>query len=199
MRKYGYRFILPVILAIMAAGCASKVPLVQKQDEQKSMPRMIAVLPVDNKTLDDKASGLLRAKVLEELYFKGYTKLPLETIDQKLGSLYYIEKKGGAGVIAPQVVKELVGADAVMYCTLTEGKRTVSLFYAPVTVAVRCELRSAQSGAILWNAQSRSTSKNFDFTSKRLEMKSYETFESVMEEVVNKVMETMPDGPNLRG
>jgi hypothetical protein len=198
MRGYGYRLILPVILGVIAMGCAAKAPLVQK-DLEKSTARVIAVLPVDNKTQDVKAPEMLRSKILEELYFKGYTKLPLEMIDQKLATSYYNEKKSGTGLVAPQVVKELVGADAVMYCTLTEGQHPVSLFYAPVTVAARCELRSAQTGAVLWNAQSRLTSRNFDFTSKRLEMKSREAFEAVMEEVVNKVMETLPDGPNLRG
>jgi hypothetical protein len=86
-----------------------------------------------------------------------------------------------------------------MYCTLTEGKRWISMFYAPITIAARCELRSAQTGEVLWNSQYKSTSRNFDFTSKRLEMKTNEAFETVIEEVVNKVMETLPDGPNLRG
>jgi hypothetical protein len=30
-------------------------------------------------------------------------------------------------------------------------------------------------------------------------MKTSEAYETLMEEVVNKVMETLPDGPNLRG
>jgi hypothetical protein len=113
--------------------------------------------------------------------------------------LYSADNKGRAGLIAPAVVKELVGADAVMYCTLTESNRTVRLFYAPVTMAAQCELRGTQTGEVFWNAQYRSTSRSFDFTSKRLEMKSSEAFETVIEEVVNKVMETLPDGPNLRG
>jgi hypothetical protein len=80
-----------------------------------------------------------------------------------------------------------------------EGDRKVSLFYAPVTMAAQCELRSTSTGEVLWNAQYRSTSRSFDFTNKRLEMKSREAVETVIEEVVNKVLETLPDGPNLRG
>jgi hypothetical protein len=199
MKGCKYLFILPVILGIIVAGCASKVPYTVKKDYEKSTARVIAVLPVDNRSQDIKASHLLRSKVLEVLYFKGYTKLSLEVIDSKLAHLYSADNKGRAGLIAPAVVKELVGADAVMYCTLTESNRTVRLFYAPVTMAAQCELRSTQTGEVFWNAQYRSTSRSFDFTSKRLEMKSSEAFETVIEEVVNKVMETLPDGPNLRG
>lgn len=199
MKGCKYLFILPVVLGIIAAGCASKVPYTVKKEYEKSMARVIAVLPVDNRSQDIKAPHLLRSKVLDELYFKGYTQLPLKVIDSKLEHLYGADNKGRASLIAPAVVKELVGADAVMYCSLTEGNRTVNLFYAPVTMAAQCELRSTQTGEVLWNAQYRSISRSFDFTSKRLEMKSCEAFETVIEEVVNKLMETMPNGPNLRG
>jgi len=170
-----------------------------KKEAEKSTAKVIAVLPVNNKTPDMKAPQLLRLKVLDELYFKGYSRLPLEVIDKKLELIYNNEKKSIDGVVSPDVVKELLGADAAMYCTLTEGNRKTSLFYVPVTIAARCELRSTQTGEILWRAQYKTTSRNFDLPGKNLEMKSYETFETVIEEVVNKVLETLPEGPNLKG
>ena len=200
MKRFKYKLILPVILGIiLSIGCASRSANTVKKDSEKSPARVIAVLPVDNRTPDFKASQLLRSKVLDELYFKGYSKLPLEVIDNKLELLYSSEKKSGAGVVSPSVIKELVGADAAMYCTLSEGERKAGLFYVPVTVAARCELRSTQTGEVIWNAQYKTTSRNFDLPGKRLEMKSYEAFETVLEDVVNKVMETLPDGPNLKG
>jgi hypothetical protein len=200
MKKNKYKLILPVILGIiLSIGCASKSSNTVKKDSEKPTARVIAVLPVDNKTPDFKAPQLLRLKVFDELYFKGYSKLPLEIIDNKLETLYSSEKKSGSGVVSPSVIKELVGADAAMYCTLSEGKRTAGLFYVPVTVAASCELRSTQTGEVLWNAQYKTTSRNFDLPGKNLEMKSYEAFETVIEDVVNKVLETLPDGPNLKG
>ncbi len=200
MKRYKYQLILPVILGmILYNGCAAKAPNAMKNDSEKLTAKVIAVLPVNNKTLDMKAPQLLRLKVLDELYFKGYSRLPLEVIDKKLELIYNSEKKSSAGVLAPDVIRELIGADAAMYCTLTEGKRTSSLFYVPVTVAAHCELRSTQTGEVLWRAQYKTTSRNFDLPGKSLEMKSYESFETVIEEVVNKVLETLPDGPNLKG
>ncbi|PKN70231.1 MAG: hypothetical protein CVU54_06395 [Deltaproteobacteria bacterium HGW-Deltaproteobacteria-12] len=200
MKRYRYRMILQVGFVItFCLGCASQAPQAIKKDSEKSVAKVIAVLPVDNRTADIKAPQLLRLKILDELYFKGYSKLPLELIDKKLELLYNGEKKNAVGVVSPSVVKELVGADSALYCTLTEGKRTMSLIYVPVTVAARCELRSTQTGEVVWNAQYKSTSRNFDLPGKRLEMKSYEAFETVLDEVVNKVLETLPDGPNLKG
>jgi hypothetical protein len=190
---------LPVIFILIISGCSSQSPYNMKNDNDQSAAKVIAVLAVDNKTADSKASVLLRNKILDELYFKGYTKVSPEFIDKKLEPLYSKESKGITGIIAPQVLKELVGADAVMYCTLIESKRSIGWFYAPVSIAVRCELRSTQTGEVLWSAKYKSTGRNFDITSNRLEIKSRASFEEVMEEVVNKVMETLPDGPKLQG
>lgn len=200
MRIRTYKLSLTIFLsAILAVGCASKSSYTETKDIDKKTAKIVAVLPVNNNTQDMKAGQLLRKRIFDELYFRGYSKLPLEVIDKKLESLYSTDKKNEAGVVAPNVIRELLNADAVMYCTLVEGKRKVSMFYAPVTVAASCELRSTQTGEVLWNAQYKSTSRNFDFTAERLEMKSYEAFENVLEEVVNKVLETLPEGPNLQG
>ncbi len=189
---------LLIICILIIAGCSSQSPYGMKDDNDQHTAKIIAVLAVDNKTADSKASVMLRNKILDELYFKGYTKVFPEIIDKKLEPLYNEQSKGGTGIVAPQVLKELVGADAVMYCTLIESKRSIGWFYAPVSIAVRCQLRSTQTGEVLWSAEYKSTSRNFDITSNRLQIKSRAAFEEVMEEVVNKVMETLPDGPKLQ-
>jgi hypothetical protein len=198
MKVYKSQLCLLIILCIFCTGCFSKSPSVFKQEEIK-WAENIAVVPVENKTKDNIASGLLRSKLLDELYFKGYSKISLETIDQKLESLNIIDSKGNGGVIAPQILKDLVGADAVMYCTLIESNKSIGFVYAPVSIYLTCELRRAESGEVIWKGQYKSTSRNFDFTRKGLEMKSCKAYESVIEEVVNKIMENFPYGPNLKG
>jgi hypothetical protein len=170
-----------------------------KPNYDQNPAKIIAVLPIENKTVDGKTSQLLRSRMFEELYFKGYPKLQLDIIDKKLESLSSNGAKESAATIAPQALKDLVGADAGLYCTLMELSKSKKLFYEPITIAIRCELRSTQTGEVLWNAQGESTNRNFDFTNKGLERKSHEDLEAIIEEVVNKVMKTLPDGPNLRG
>jgi len=182
-----------VILSMMM-GCAAKSQNITNQNEKdKIQAKIIAVLPIESKSSNDKAVQLLRSRLLEELYFKGYPKLPLETVDAKLESLHV--KKVYA--VPPQKLKEILGADAGMYCSLTEDNKS-KIFYAPIKIAVRCELRSAETGDVLWKSQSESVRRNFDFTNKGLEKKSRQDFEAVIDEVVNKVIKTLPDGPNLR-
>ena len=196
MKIFKFPLCLTIVVSLIIVGCSSQQPYKVKND---SAAKIIAVMAVDNKTADSNASGLLRNKIINELYLKGYAKVSPEIIDKKLEHLYSKESKGSYGIVAPQVVKELVGADAIMYCSLIESKRSVGWFYAPVSVAVRCELRSAQTGEVVWSAEYKSNSRNFDVTGNRLEIKSRAAFEEVMDEVVTKVMETLPDGPKLQG
>jgi Uncharacterized protein conserved in bacteria len=199
VKTFKIHVFLLMILIFVFSGCSSKLTNVLKPEYEQSWAKIIAVLPVENKTKDNKAPQLLRSKLLDQLYFKGYSKLSLAAIDQKLESLYTSDKKGNVGIIAPQVLKDLVGADAVMYCTLLESSNSIGFFYAPVTISLYCELRRSESGEVLWKNKYKSTNRNFDFTRKNLEMKSSAIYESVIEEVVNKIIETFPDGPNLRG
>jgi hypothetical protein len=199
LKLFDFHLYLLIIMSLMISGCSTKLPYVLNTDYYKNPAKVIAVLPIENKIVDGKTSQLLRSRLFEELYFKGYPKLSLEIIDKKLESLYANRSKEKAANVTPQTLKDLVGADAGLYCTLMEDSKPEKLFYAPITIAIRCELRSAQTGEVLWNAQGESTSRNFDFTHKGLERKSYEALEAVIEEVVNKIMKTFPDGPNLRG
>ncbi|MCE5211707.1 MAG: DUF799 family lipoprotein [Deltaproteobacteria bacterium] len=193
MRFFRYNIFLMVILSMMM-GCAAKSQNITNQNEKdKIQAKIIAVLPIESKSSNDKAVQLLRSRLLEELYFKGYPKIPLETVDAKLESLHV--KKVYA--VPPQKLKEILGADAGMYCSLTEDNKS-KIFYAPIKIAVRCELRSTETGDVLWKSQSESVRRNFDFTNKGLEKKSRQDFEAVIDEVVNKVIKTLPDGPNLR-
>ena len=109
MKICKFSLYLPVIFTLIIAGCSSQSPYKMKNDSDQRAAKVIAVPAVDNKTADSKASMILRNKVLDELYFKGYTKVSPEVIDKKLEPLYSKESKGGTGIVAPQVLKELRG------------------------------------------------------------------------------------------
>jgi len=196
-------YLLFIVAFLIICGCMGKLPLIggdkddNKNDNDKILAKNIAVLPAENNNPDSIISQLFRARLLEELYFKGYPKMPLDMIDKKLESLYINKEKKTASAVPPQDLKDM-GADAGMYCALTENNKS-KIFYAPIKISAHCELRSVQTGEILWKVQSESTERNFDFTNKGLEKKSHENLETVIDEVVNKIMKTLPDGPNLRG
>lgn len=181
------------------SACSSNAPIVLKGNQNPSAVNTIALLPVEGNVADSIALQMLRTKLSNELRFKGYSQIASDLIDSKLTTLTddkdVIKNKG----IPPKAIEELLGADGAMYCSLKESKISTGLFYAPVTVSVRCELRSTKTGETVWNDQSQATSRSFDLICTRLKMKSNGNLEAALEEVVGKVMETLPYGPKLRG
>jgi len=159
-------------------------------------PRLVAVMPVENKTSDTQAMRILRERMFEELYFKGYPKIPLDIIDEQLSKIYRGDTGCVGGKISLKVIGDLLGVDALMYCTLTEWKTSFVYFYAPTTVSVSFELRSVETGETLWNAHYRVVKRNYGFSRKGLEMKSYQVYDTAVQKVVERAIATLPDGPD---
>lgn len=188
--------IILCVTACVMAGCAFRDPHTIVSDYDKRGIRLIALAPVDNKTDDMEAARLLREKILEALYFKGYPRIPLSMIDEKL-------KAGGSddrtGTMSPEAIGNLLGVDAVMYGTLTEWKTTFIGMYASTTVSVSLVLKDAQTGTTVWSAKHRIVERNYDLTRERLELKSYQAYEPAIREIIDKTLSSLPDGPDFVG
>jgi hypothetical protein len=189
------------ILIVFLSGCGgSRMPALDVKHYEEKGIRLIALMPVDNKTKDEEAAAVLRHEVLEGLYFKGYPKIPLDVVDEKITSLYAAPSaEPEKGDIPPVVLGELLGVDAVMYCTLEEWKTSSFLVYARTAVSATFTLRSAKTGETLWSARDGSSKQHYDFTQKRLEIKSHQVYEAIIQEIVTKVLSTLPDGPDAIG
>ncbi len=144
--------VLFALAAFVPAGCAGKIPHTLKPEYGDEGVRLIAVLPVQGENMDPWAARLLREKVFTGLYFKGYPKIPLTLVDEKLAT-FYRAQTGAQGVVAPRVAGELLGIDAVLYISLVECRTAFRALYAPTTVAASLELRSAKTGATLWRVR----------------------------------------------
>jgi hypothetical protein len=197
MKYFRFNLILIVIISIISGCFGKSQKIVAQNDTDKINPKVVAIMPVENQGADAKAAQLLRFRLLEELYFKGYSKIPLEKIDKSLESLHLTQDKKNNSPVIRQTLKDTFGADAGMYCILKEDNKP-KIFYAPMEIYVSCELQSTQTGEVIWKAQAESVRRNFDFTNKGLEKKSHEEFEAVIDEVVSKIIKTLPDGPTLR-
>ena len=98
--------------------------------------------------------------------------------------------------ITPRELKEILGADAGLYCQLKEDDKT-KIFYEPIKISLSCELRNSETGETIWKGQSESVRRNFGLTGKDLDKQKHDDFEEVIDEAVNKIIKTLPDGPNL--
>ena len=194
---------------VLMQGCSylSNIPYLPFTNKAEDDPqpasrkldaRLIAVLPVDIKTGDRDAARMLREKLIEDLYFKGYPKIPFELVDAALAD--FRKRDGGASgsMVAPQVIGSMLGVDAVMYTTLLEANTTYRYVYAPVNVAAVFELKSVKTGDTIWKFESRSGDRGYGVTKNGLELGTTKIYEDVIQEVVKKAMEKLPDGPGIQ-
>lgn len=181
-----------LVAFIFLAGCAAKVPHKIVPDYSKRGTKLVAIMPVSGGSTDPKSVGMLRTKLAEELYFKGYPRIPFQMVDEALTGI----PAGADGKIPPLSVGERLKVDAVLYATIHESGMRRLIFYAPTTVDLEFELRSTKTGESLWRVRSRTTKRNYGFTKTQLELKSSQIYEVTIYEVVNRALETLPDGPD---
>jgi hypothetical protein len=180
------------LVLLCLVGCTAKVPYVIVSDYDKRGTRLIAGMPVSGSLADRKSAEMLRAKLVEELYFKGYPKIPLNVIDERLATM----SLGKGERPDPKTVGEMLKVDAVLYSTLKESGMGSGIVYAATEAGVECELLSAKTGESLWRAQYRVIHRNYGFSRKQVELKSSQVYEEAIQEVVNRALETLPDGPD---
>lgn len=194
------RVFLLCVTACVITGCASGVPHTIIPDYNQRGIRLIALVPVDNKTNVKQASQLLREEILEKLYFKGYPRIPLDMIDEKLTTDCGWSVEANNEFNLPiEVVGKQLGVDAVMYCTLLEWETSFISVYAPTTVSVSLELKDSGTGATLWSSRYSVVDRHYDFTKKRLELKACQSYEPAIGKIVDETLSTLPDGPDSVG
>jgi hypothetical protein len=187
--------LLLFLVLLFLAGCASKIPHAIVSDYDNRGTRLIAVMPVSNSLPDQKSAEMLRTKLIEELYFKGYPKIPLNVIDEKLAVI----SPGRGEKVSPKAIGEMLQVDALLYPTLHESGMGRGIISAATAVGVELELLSAKTGEGLWRVKYRVNHRNYGFSRKQLELKSSQIYEPAIQEVVNRALETLPDGPDAIG
>jgi hypothetical protein len=172
-------------------GCSKKVPSTAMPGYDKMGIKLIAVMPIENKTGDNLIPSFLREAIAQELFSKGYPKIPFQFIDQKIPP--------GSRELSPQIARESIMADAVLYPVLKEAKTSYRVVQTSTTILAGFTLKSAKTGETLWKNESKVSVSNYDFTKKRLERKSCQELEPALQEMAQSALSTLPDGPDFIG
>ncbi len=143
-------------LAVCAwyAACAGRPSELETlhPDYMNLAPRTIAVLPMDNMSADLDATPLVRPILHERLYYRGYQVVPLDQVDETLRDQGILISHDVYG-FSPARLGEWLGADAVLYGTITEFSTKYAVLYASVTVGVRLEMVDCRSAELLWQSE----------------------------------------------
>ncbi len=191
-RSINYSFLGLMIMLLILSGCGKKVKTAATPVLGDQKPKQIAVLPVINKAGEPDAARILRDKTVDELYEKGYMRVPPKTIDEKL-SRYY---KDGS-LVSPQVVGDLLKVDAVLYCTLSEWKRSVVLAYGVISVRADFLLRSTKNGEVLWKESKRVDKRSLHPLRKEIRELILLDYEPAVHDLVDAAIASLPNGPNF--
>lgn len=193
MKRAAVKIFCAVLIFSLIACASKKIPHFIIPDYGKNAVRLVAVLPVKNQSADAKAAEILREKIINELFFKGYPRIPQQVIDERLSKIMDVKAGISGSNDTLRTIGELLGVDAVMHCTLLESKTSYALFYAPTRVSAAFSLISAKTGETIWSTCYEAVMRSFGISRKQLEMQSSQVYEPAIYEVVDKAMQTLPD------
>ena len=183
-------------LFLLATGCGAKKASTLKHAPAPVFPQIIAVVPVANNVADPLISRIVRQKAIDGLFFKGYHKIEARVIDERLARVYGNMDFTGES-ISPMVIGSLTGADGVLYCSLREMKTSFRFMSAVTSVELSFDIRRTETGETVWQATQKASERNFGFTRRQLENKSFISYEAVIDEIFQKVMGKIPEGSDM--
>ncbi|MGR2682945.1 MULTISPECIES: DUF799 domain-containing protein [Chromobacterium] len=144
-------------IAALATGCATPKSYDYTAYKQ-SRPRSILVLPPLNESPEVAASLSMLSQVTMPLAEAGYYVLPVTLVEETF-------KQNGMSTasdihgVAPAKLKEIFGADAALYVTVSKYGTSYSVISSDTIVSASAKMVDLKTGAVLWTG-SASASNN---------------------------------------
>lgn len=138
------------VLLALASGCAKKAVLAPEWAELQ--PTCMAVLPVQNESIDAEAPAIFRRLLEEKLPAKGYRVPPRDFVDNILVENFDINPDEGGQIMAAdptELAKELE-CDGLLYATVVQWDKKTFYAYNSINVYGTFEVLSGADGGVLW-------------------------------------------------
>ncbi|MHB8845028.1 MAG: DUF799 domain-containing protein [Nitrospirota bacterium] len=148
--SYGRLGILAIMLAL--AGCVPPQPDIDYTAYRAANPRSILVLPPLNNSPDVRAPYSFLSTVTEPLAEAGYYVFPVALVDQTFRE-NGLSDPGEIHQVPPQKLREIFGADATLYITVTQYGSVYLLLGSEVRVTASARLVDNRSGQLLWQGR----------------------------------------------
>lgn len=142
------RRFLAAAAVFFLSSCSVHRPL----QRAESFPplRLLAVLPLDNETIDLDGPPAVRKELARGLSRRGYRLLPTAEVDRVLKEDFGITDGGQLGSVRPQALADALGADGLVYGTLQRFEYLNFGFFLKREVAARVRLLEGASGKVVW-------------------------------------------------
>lgn len=137
---------------LLLLGCATAPILELAPNYEERRPSVIAVLPVNNATVNMDAPEKFQTIVEEGIQARGYRILPSDEVKEKLEAkgIFYA---GELALYTKQEISEIVGADGLLFVTLLDWNKTYLFYYYSLRVGAAFELYDGRSGDRLWHTR----------------------------------------------
>mgnify|MGYP001562315361 FL=1 len=184
------KIIFICIFMSLVSGCGSAVQYTLTADYNERMPSIIAVMPVGGDIGDKDAHYLFRTMTYEKLIQAGYSPISLETVDDRL--LRSGMRRGEFYNKTPKELASILGADSILYTTVTEWDSTVFLSYASMKIGAKLELYDGVSGEKLLESEFKTKDSDMSLEKNVVEFGIIKTYEPVIQRVIDAIFSIMP-------
>ncbi len=142
------RWIVIPALALVLGGCATG-STIDYSAFRENMPRSILVLPPLNNSPDLRATYSVLSTVTRPLAEDGYYVFPVALVDQTFRE-NGLTIAGEIHQVPLDRLREIFGADATLYLTVTRYGPVYMLIGSEVRVTVTARLVDNRTGQVLW-------------------------------------------------
>jgi hypothetical protein len=144
------RIVLAAFIPLILAGCAA-TPY-DYTNFRAYRPRSIVVLPPLNESTSIEATWGYFSTVTRPLAERGYYVFPIAVVDQFLKE-NGLPTAGEMHQVPLDKVREILGADAVLFITVEQYGTKYQVLNSATIVAARAKLVDTRSGTLLWEGR----------------------------------------------
>lgn len=137
-------------LVMLFAGCAVPNKQIDYSAFKASRPRSIVVLPPLNESPDIKATYSMLSQATVPLAESGYYVLPVALVDETFRQ-NGLTVPGDIHSVPVAKLREIFGADAALYVTVTEYGSKYQVISSVTRVAANAKLVDLKTGDVLWS------------------------------------------------
>lgn len=152
--------LLAASLALSQAGCSTPEPF-DYRPLVENMPVSILVLPAINESVEVDASSLWLSTITVPLAEQGYYVFPVALVERIMLE-NGLPTPWEMHTVSLNKIREVFGADAVLYVTIEDWGTSYQLIDSSTTVSVRARLVDVGSGAEIWSGEATAMQRSSD-------------------------------------
>ena len=151
-----FSLVATVLACVLLQGCATTAPY-DYSSFKVSKPKSILILPPINNSPDVTATHSVMAQVTRPLAESGYYVLPVSLVAEAFKE-NGLTQPTDMHATSKEKLREIFGADAAFYITVTKFGPVYTVINSETLVAVEGRLMDLTTGDVLWTGRAQASS-----------------------------------------